>query len=709
MDAANSSHPNWAPIAELSPQLRRHIRVYPQTYRGERWYVLRDLSNGRHLRFNSAAYQFIGQLDGDITVQEIWDRMTETAAEPLTQEEVAQILSQLFATDALRSGLPGDAKEFLNRYQHDRHMRRVRALVNPLSIRIRLLDPDRILNRALHWVRPLFSRAGVILWILVVGFASLLALINFSALSAAVNQDILAPSNVLLMGFVYVAIKTVHEFAHAFAVKVWGGEVHEMGITILVMVPIPYMDASAAWGFREKYKRVLVGAVGILVELFLAAIALFIWLAVEPGLVKDAAFNAVLIGSISTLLFNANPLLRFDGYYVLQDLIEIPNLYTRASRYQLYWVQRYLFGLEQVRSPVTAAGEAVWFTLYGMAAFCYRLILLVVIVLFLVEEYLFIGVALACWSVINQLIVPGVRGFRYLLTGPQLAGRRMRAAGISALLIGGLCAGLVLLPVPLSTRAEGVVWIDDQAQIYSGAEGFVSQVLVESGTPVEPGMPVVQLHAPTLSMRINKLEARRRELETRGAAEYLQQRVQSGITKEELAAVNAELRLLREQASELVVHAEVSGTLVLPDERRLAGRYLRQGDLIGYVISPERLIVRVVVPQSDIGRLRQQVDRVEVRLAERPSHTLSAQILREIPGGSTSLPSRALGAAGGGEIAVRLGNDQDLVAAEKVLKWISVYLKIFRSPGWANGLMYVSIMGPSRSPDSCCTAVASWC
>lgn len=313
--SSSPQNQNWSLIAGLAPKLRRHVRIYPQVYRGERWYVLRDESNGRHLRFNTPAYEFIGRMDGDITVQEIWDQMVAVQGkEMLTQDEVAEVLTQLFTIDAMRSGLPLDAKEFFRRFQHDQRLRRLRAIMNPLAVRIRLLDPDQALNGLMPWVRPLFSSTGAALWLLVMGFAGLLGLINFQALSDAVSQDILSPANILLMLLIFIAIKLVHEFAHAFAVKMWGGEVHEMGITLLVLVPVPYVDASAAWGFRDKYKRVLVGAIGILVELFLAALALFLWLAVEPGLVKDAALNAILIGSVSTLLFNANPLLRFDGY-----------------------------------------------------------------------------------------------------------------------------------------------------------------------------------------------------------------------------------------------------------------------------------------------------------------------------------------------------------------------------------------------------------
>ncbi|MCB1852607.1 MAG: peptidase M50, partial [Gammaproteobacteria bacterium] len=303
---APESERNWALIATLRPRLRKHIQISQQCYRGERWYLLRDESSGRFLRFNSAAYQLIGRLDGQRQIADIVSLINAGEEQRrLTSDEVLLLLTQLSTIDALHGSLPADAKKLFERSQRDRRLRLRHTFMNPLSIRIPLLDPDRILERLLPWVNPLFTRAGAIIWLLVVLLAAVLTLTHFHTIGQALDSDVLAPLNLIWLLLVFWIIKTVHEFAHAFAVKRWGGEVHEMGITLLVLAPVPYVNATAAWGFREKYRRVLVSAVGILVELFIAAVALFVWLAVEPGLVKDLARNAMLIGSVSTLLFNA--------------------------------------------------------------------------------------------------------------------------------------------------------------------------------------------------------------------------------------------------------------------------------------------------------------------------------------------------------------------------------------------------------------------
>ena len=661
--------PYWPRIAALRLRLRQHVHLYPQCYRGERWYVLRDESSGRFLRFNEGAYAVVGQLDGEQTLEQIRERL-QTAMGPAAPDvdEITGVVMQLFAIDALSSGLPADTRALFERYLRQRRIRWQRSLMNPLALRIPLFDPDRLLERLLPWVRPLFSPGGMLIWLLLVVSAGLLALVNAPALRTDIGSDILAPANLLVLGLVYPLIKGLHELGHAFAVKMWGGEVHEMGITLLVLVPIPYVDASAAWAFRERRKRVLVGLAGILVELLVAACALFLWLAVEPGVVRAAALDAFLIGSVSTLLFNSNPLLRYDGYYVLQDLIEIPNLGSRSSRYYLYLMQRYLFGIGDARSPVTAAGERGWFLFYGAAAFLYRLFILSVIALFLAERYLAVGVALATWSIATQILLPVARGLQFSLTSPRLAGKRIRgsiAVALPLVLIGGTIA---YLPVSLTTRAEGVVWVEEQARVYAGVDGFVDRLLTVPGSVVEAGTPLLLLRQPSLDARIAVVEARRRELLARRAAERIEDRVRSSITDDELTATDAELQLLRSRADALLVRSPVAGRFVLPEAQRLVGRYLRHGDPIGYLVDPRRLTIKAVVPQSDIGLVRRDTRRVEVRLAERPGQAVDARMLRATPSGSTHLPSRALGAAAGGSIPVDLRDEEGMTAADKVFQ-----------------------------------------
>lgn len=667
-DGLHGNQEFWQQIAALRPSLRHAVEVLVQDYRGTRWYLLHDRSSGRFVRFNAVAYEFLGRLDGDLSVEEIVEQANEDHAEPvLSADDVLQIMAQLHAAEVLRGGLPLGAQDILDRYQQSLQFRRRRALSNPLSLRIRLFDPDRLLNALLTPARWLFSWAGVLLWVLVVAVAAVLAVANTGELVIAIADKTLTTGEVLMFWLLYPLIKALHELGHGLAVKVWGGEVHEAGISLLVFMPVPYVDASAAWAFRDKRRRAVVGAAGIMVELFVAALAFLFWLLVEPGLARDLALNVALIGSVSTLLFNGNPLLRFDGYYVLEDLVEIPSLASRSSRYYLHLIQRYVLGIEASRSPVSARGETAWFVVYGLLAPVYRLGVMVGIALYLAGEFLVVGVVLAVWAVAMQLFKPLYQALRFIATSPRLEARRLRgyAAVAAAVIVVGSLLGV---QAPQVTMAQGVVWPGEEARLVSAVDGFVVEAPIAAGGEVRAGDVVLRLDDPELHKRRSVLEARLSELRDQQTAQRQTSRVRAAMVADDIAAVQAELREVSAQIDALVVRSAGKGQFHPVDPHELRGKFMRKGTVLGYIIRPERTLVRAVVDQDAVGLLRHTDTRVEVMLADRLGTPVRARIEREVPAGSRELPSMALGAAGGGDIAVDMRDADGRTAAEGVFQ-----------------------------------------
>ncbi len=657
----------WNHVAKLCPRLHSHISAHPQKFRGSRWYIISDTARGRHMRINDSAYEFVGRLDGENTIEETYQRIRSTGSE-ITREEILGILSQLFHAGVIHSGLPADVEQLFKHNRMEKSNARIKRFINPLALRLPLLDPDRFLNKTVTAIRPCFSAAGMLVWACVIGFATVMLLVHFQELTATLKQNILAPRNIILTIAIFPIMKLFHEFAHAYTVKTWGGEVHEMGISLLVLMPVPYVDASAAWSFREKYKRALVGASGMIVELFIAAIAFIIWALVQPGLIKDAALSAFLIGSVSTLLFNANPLLRFDGYYILQDLIEIPNLYSRAGKFNAYLFKKHVLGQPSVVSPATEPSEQNWLFGYGILAWCYRMFISLVIASFLAGKYFIIGLALAVWSLTLMIVLPIYRGLKYLLFDTSLSDIRMQAVGRSAALIAIVAFTISIIPFSLYTNAEGIVWVPDQAQIYAGTDGFVKEVTHQSGTEVASGDVVVQLQNPDLATRQVVLEARVRELNERLKSEKFTDPVAADQTAEELVTAEADLESLLVEQSDQSLQSTIDGTFVLSKEQATIGRYVKKGEPVAYVVNPQALIVRVVIPQASVGLLNRDTHDVEVRLADNPAETIMATIVRQTPSGSNALPSRALGAVGGGEIAVIDNDKNGTTTAEKVFQ-----------------------------------------
>jgi putative peptide zinc metalloprotease protein len=645
--------PSWYRVAGLKPRIRAHARIVRQTFRDKVWFVLQDQAAERAHRFTPAAHHFIGLMDGNRTVQQIWDAASAHLGDAApTQEEAIRLLGQLHAADALLCDVTPDSMEVFRRYQRNERMVWRRRLWTPLALRFPLFDPDRFLVRTLPLVRPLFGWFGVVLWLLVVGLGAVLAATHWTDLTEDIADRVLAPENLLLLWLVYPVVKGLHELGHAYAVRTWGGEVHEIGIMLLVFSPVPYVDASAAWGFTDKRKRMLVGAAGIAVELFLGSLALFVWLMVEPGAVRAVAYNVMLISGVSTLLFNGNPLLRFDGYYVLADAIEMPNLGARANQYLGYLFQRHLFGARDAESPAHSTGERVWSFVYGIAAFIYRIFISFVIITFIASKFFVIGVLLAIWAVATQVVMPVGKSLSFLVRSPNLRRQRGRALSTSVLLALALLSLLFLAPFPNWTRAEGVLWVPEEAQVRAGADGFIVDLLVPGGSTVRAGVPLIQAEEPFLATRAAVLQAQFGELRAKYDALLPVDRVQAAKTREEMVAARANLVRARERESELTFRSPSDGRFVVPNAADLPGRFVSKGQLVGYVVQPGALTARVALLQEDIAKVRQGTLGVEVMLADWGAEPIAARIRREVPGASAQLPTAALGSAGGGPIPV---------------------------------------------------------
>ncbi len=643
----------WYRVANLKPRIRGHAQIHRDYYRGELWYVLQDHSSGRFHRFTPGANYVIGLFDGTRSVQEVWELAGEKLGDDMpTQDEIINLLAQLHQADVLLCDVPPDIQELFDRHKKHRKSRIKRNLRSPLALTFPLWDPERFLSRFMPFLRPIFGWAGFLSWAAIVLTALVLASTHWPELTENLSDRVLAANNLLLIGLIFPIVKALHELGHGFATKAWGGEVHEMGIMLLVLMPIPYVDASSAWAFRNKRSRVVVGAAGMMVEMLLAALALFVWINVEPGLVRAVAFNVMLIAGVSTLLFNANPLIRFDGYYILSDFLEIPNLSPRSNRYIGYVIQKYLFATPSATSPVNAPGERGWFIFYGLASFAYRMFIMTVIVLFVAGKYFVIGIILAIWAMYMMILMPLYKQLTFLITSPRLRSKRGRALLVTGAIVGSLVAILVWWPMPHWTRAEGIVRIPEDSVVRVDSGGFVDEVYVESDQVVRKGDLLVRCSDPELRTQAAVLAAKVTELEIRHRSELVQDIVQAEVTSEELQQARAELALTRERLNNLLIRSPRDGLLVINDAQNLAGRFLARGTQLGYVLDRSAVTARVVVSQADVDWVRQSPDGIALRLAERLDRVIQGTFAREIPAATDLLPSLALSSEGGGDIAI---------------------------------------------------------
>lgn len=648
---------SWYRVASLKPRLRGQARVARHHYRGQRWFVLQDLATGRFLRLNPEAYRIVALMDGERTLEQIWEGACVSLGDDApTQDEILQLLTQLHQANVLLTGDAPDLDELDTRRRKLGWAKVKQYLTNPLSLKFPLIDPDRFLGWVVGGI-PAWSRR----WLLLAWFALVLsglagAVYHWSELTADITSRVFTPENMLLLALSFPVLKAIHEFGHGLAIKLFGGSCHEMGLMFLVAVPVPYVDASQSTAFVSKYQRMIVGAAGMMIELAAASVALWLWTMASPGVGKAFLHQIVIVAGFTTLVFNANPLLRFDGYYVLADWLEIPNLGQKANTYVGYLINRYLFGVRDgVPEPVLTPREAPWLVGYAVGSFVYRMTVAVAIVLFVAQQFFFIGVVLAAWSAWGTVGAPLWRHLRYLTTHRALAGHRTRAWSVAGVSVGLLVLLLGYVPVGSWTNAEGVVWMPEQSRVRAAHACFGGQLLAEAGSEVKAGQPLLSCADPELETLIAQYEARQSEMQARLAQAQATDRVQTQLVQSELTHSQQRLADVRERLAQLSLRAPHDGRFAMPSPGDFPGRFFNRGDVVGYVLDPSRFTLLTVVGQGDVDMVRSGTTRVELRMADQVAEMVPARIEREVPAATNQLPSMALALQGGGKIGLNPG------------------------------------------------------
>lgn len=644
---------NWYRVCNLKPRLRSHGHICRHIYRGRDWYILQDKLSGRYHRLSPEAYHVVGLMDGKLTMQEIWQAACAHLGDDMpTQDEVIGLMARLHQADILQAQIPPDIADLYFRFSRERRKKILAVLLSPMSVRFPLFDPEKMLVKLKPLAAVFFSYFGAIVWLVTVAIALSLVVTNWQELTENLTDRVLATENLVLLWFIYPTVKILHELGHGCAVKRWGGEVHETGIMLLVLMPIPYVDASSSLAFTNKWRRIMVSGAGILVELFLAAAAILVWVNVQPGLIRAVAFNVVLIAGVSTLLFNGNPLLRFDGYYVLGDLLEIPNLGSRSNRYIGYLIRRYVLRIPDQQTPASTPGEAFWLGTYGPAAFVYRILVSIRIAIFVAGKFFFIGVSLAIWALYNSLVTPVYNICKQVLTDPALSAYKGRIAAVTACAGGLLVLFILLLPVPYFTLAEGVVQTPEQGVVYAGGDGFVTELIASPGQKVMVGAPLLRCVNIEIEAETKAAAARLKEYQARLEESMVRDRSEARILKDEVERISSELAWLQGRQEALLVKSPAEGFFVIADPEGIIGRFFRQGAPFGYVADYDRMVVQALVTQDEVDRIRNDTVRLTARVASDIGRELPALITRQVPAASQQLPSMVLSLDGGGEISL---------------------------------------------------------
>jgi putative peptide zinc metalloprotease protein len=654
----------WYRVAQVRTRLRTSVVAHRQLWQGQAWMVLRDKFSHEWYRVSVDAYAFLCELEGAPSVDAAWSRTVERDANAaLTQEEVVQLLGQLNLSNLLVYDR-GESQDTQFERLRKRKARELKArLMGFLAIKIPLFDPDRALERALPLIRRIYGPVGLALYLALV-LLGLKLVIDDSDMLWHQSSGLLAPANLVLLYLGFLMAKSLHELSHAAVCKLFGGEVHKLGVMLLLFAPIPYVDATSAWGFRSRAQRVMVGASGVVAELGLAAVAAIVWANTAPGTLNALAFDIMFVASVSTLIFNLNPLLRFDGYHILMDMLDIPNLFQRSREQLRYLAERHILRLPNAQTAARTNSEAVLLPVYGVASLLYWVFLMTTIVVFIASEYLDLGVALAVILVITSVIWPLIKFAKYLVSDPRLSTRRGQAVAITLGILTLVLGVLAGVPVPDQLRTAGVVEADKSRQLHAETEGILQALLARPGARVRAGEPLVQLVHPELAYEIQAALRYREQLASQEIQAIARASADLSSIERQIQTVEQNLAVLYRRREALVLRAPIDGVWSASELDAGLGQWIGRGASLGTIVNEEHWRFVAVLPQVGSHVVGANISQAEVRLRGQEDKRLSLTALSVMPFEQGMLPARALGMAGGGAIAVSASDPHGVVAAE---------------------------------------------
>jgi putative peptide zinc metalloprotease protein len=597
-------------------------------------------------------------------VDEAWnDCLAHDAHRALTQEEVVQLLGQLNLSNLLQYDRGDSQASLFERFSKRKKREMWALLMGFLSIKVPLFDPDRLLAWAMPAIRVVYSRWGFVVYAALL-FMGAKALMEESDHLFDQSAGLLAPSNLGLLYVGFLLSKVLHEISHAAVCKLFGGEVHKIGVMLLFFAPIPYVDATAAWGFRSRRQRVLVGASGVVAELALAACAAMLWANTAPGTLNALAYDIMFVASVSSVFFNLNPLLRFDGYHILVDLVDIPNLYQRSREQMRYLAERYILRLTNAQPAARTDREAIFLPLYGVASILYWLLLMSTIIFFIAGEYLDLGVLLAVVLFFTAAVMPLYKFIKYLHSNPQLGYQRGQAvaisAGLSVLVLGTLGA----VPVPDQIRVTGVVEAVQSRQLHTETEGFMTELLARPGAVVQAGQPLVRLHHPELAFDIRGAQMQRDQILSQEIQAISKHSTDLSTIAQQLHAVDQTLADLHYRQAAQLIRAPITGIWSASELDASHGQWMARGAAVGTIVNEDRWRFVAVLPQVASHVFDDRIARTEVRLRGQEGINIPVAATSVMPFEQGQLPSKALGMAGGGDLAVSPSDPHGLTAAE---------------------------------------------
>lgn len=498
----------------LTVRKRPDLSASRHRYQGTGYWVVKEPVGLQYFRFHDEEYFILNMLDGHVSLQQIKDGFEQRfAPQKITFGDLQQFIGMLHRSGLVISNSPGQGKALRERGRKKKNKEVMGKFTNIFAIRTRGIDPEKILNRMIPLFGWIFTVPALLFFACLLLSSSLLLATQYETVYAKLPtfQQFFAADRWLILAATMGIVKVIHEFGHGLSCKKFGGECHEIGFMLLVFTPCLYCNVSDAWMIPNKWKRVWIGAAGIYVEMILASIAAFVWFFSAPDTtLNDLCLNMMFLNVVSTVLVNGNPLLRFDGYYILMDLLEIPNLRQKATDVLKRWFQETCLGLELQDDPFLPTRNRFMFGMFTIASVIYRWVVVFSIVWFVIkvlEPYGLqaVGRLLAVAGFAGLVAQPIIQTWKFIRTPGRLAKvKRVRLLTTLAV-VGSLLFCVVYVPLPHHIDCAFEITPSEAGSVYAGTPGRIEWAIA-AGAVVEEGDPVAKLVNPDLRIRLADLQ-----------------------------------------------------------------------------------------------------------------------------------------------------------------------------------------------------------
>ncbi len=639
-------------LARTCLRMRSDLTFIPQRYGGHPWVHIEDSATSGFYRVGFTEYVFLSLLDGQTTFAEALAVTARTQGATALTENQARALYQWALNKGLGQLTDGAVTEArLSAGPQQPDAIRKATHWNPFWIRIPLGRPDGLLKQMDPFLGWLFSVPATLVAIGLIAIAAM-RLLAAQEQFAAASRQVFAPDNWLWLLVAWVLLKLLHETAHGLVCRRYGGTVPDSGIILAFFAPLAYVDVTSGWAFTSRWQRIHTALAGIYIELLTAAVATLFWLSVESELASHLLYNVIIMASLSTILFNANPLMRFDGYYVLSDLLQIPNLASRASEALYRTIQKLLFGMNCAAPAEVGTRYRILIT-YAIAAAGWKVIICTSLVIAASVLFHGAGIVLAIAGVAAWVGVPVMQLTRWIRsTGRNNPVRFLRATTLVAGTLSLLAAALIWTPVPFGATAPGIVALPDGSTVRAEVDGFIEELHVQPGQQVSTGDVLItlrnrQLEAEHADLLLQLKQARLQRQAALNDYEPGNVRVAADLQ----TALESRLRKSSEQIAGLDLRAAIDGHVIVRNSDVLQGSYVSEGDELLLIDDLRSRELHLSVCQED-QPIVQMLSGQDIRVRIGTRAVMEGKLKRINPRATPDLKHPALATPEGGDLTV---------------------------------------------------------